>query len=54
MPHVHQFLAPDNANAIIDARRRDDTAHRPHASLGDLTPTGFAHRPQDFVTPTER
>ena len=50
----HQFLSLDHAKTIIEAWRRDYNAHRPHSSLGDLTPTEFAHRPQDHVTATER
>jgi putative transposase len=47
---IHQFLSL----AIIEAWRRDYNDHRPHSSLGDLTPTAFAHRPQDHVTATHR
>jgi putative transposase len=52
--NVHQFLSLDHAKTIIEAWRRDYNDHRPHSSLGDLTPTEFAHRPQDHVTATER
>ena len=51
---VHQFLSLDHAKTIIEAWRRDYNAHRPHTWLGDLTPTEFAHRPQDHMTATER
>ena len=52
--NVHQFLSLDHAKTIIEAWRRDYNDHRPHSALGDLTPTAFAHRPQDHVTATER
>jgi putative transposase len=52
--NVHQFRSLDHARTIIEAWRRDDNNHRPHSSVGDLTPTEFAHRPQDHVTATER
>jgi putative transposase len=51
--NAHQFLSLDHAKTLIEAWRCDDNAHRPHSSLGDLTPTEFAHRPQDHVTATE-
>ncbi len=52
--NVHQFLTLEHAKTIIEAWRRDYNDHRPHSSLGDLTPTEFAHRPQDHLTATER
>ncbi len=51
--NVHQFLSLDHAKTLLEARRRDDNAHRPHSSLADLTLTEFAHRLQDHVTATE-
>ena len=52
--NVHPFLSLDHAKTIIEAWRRDYNDHRPHSSLGDLTPTEFAHRPEHHVTTTER
>jgi len=43
--NVHQFLSLDDARAKIEAWRRDYNQHRPHSSLGDLTPDEFVtHR----------
>jgi len=51
---VHQFLSLDHAQRLIEAWRPDYNDHRPHYALGDLTPTAYAHRPQDIVTATPR
>jgi len=51
--NVHQFLSLDHAKRLIEAWRRDYNDHRPDSALGDLTPTAFAHRPQDIVTATK-
>ena len=52
--NVHQFLSLEHAQRLIEAWRVDYNQHRPHSALGDLTPSAFAHRPQDIVTATER
>lgn len=52
--NAHQFLSLEHAKRIIEAWRRDYNGHRPHSALGDLTPTAFAHRPQDQLTVTKR
>lgn len=44
---------PDHARMIIEAWRRDCSAHRYHSSLGELAPTEFARRPQDQLTVTK-
>jgi putative transposase len=51
--NVHQFLSLAHAQMIIEAWRHDCNDHRPHSSLGDRTPSEFAHRPQDHVTATK-
>ena len=40
--NVHQFTSLDHAKAVIEAWRIDYNDHRPHGSLGHLTPTEFA------------
>ena len=40
--NVHQFTSLDHAKAIIEAWRVDYNEHRPHGSLGHLTPTEYA------------
>ena len=40
--NVHQFTSLDHAKAVIEAWRIDYTEHRPHGSLGHLTPTEYA------------
>ena len=52
--NAHQFLSLDHAKCLIEAWRQDYNDHRLHSTVGDLTPTAFAHRPQDYVTATER
>ena len=52
--NAHQFLSIEHAQRLIEAWRVDYNQHRPHSALGDLTPSAFAHRPQDIVTATER
>jgi putative transposase len=44
--NVTQFLSIDDAKAKIDAWRIDYNAHRPHSSLGNLTPSEFAAKRQ--------
>jgi putative transposase len=51
--NVHQLLSLDHGKTIIGAWRRDNNAHRPHSSLGELTPNEFVHRLQDLVTATK-
>ena len=46
--NVHQFLSLDHAKLVSEAWRRDYNEHRPHSSLGDLTPTEFAASHQDI------
>lgn len=38
----HQFTSIDHARAVIEAWRIDYNEHRPHGSLGDLTPAEYA------------
>ena len=40
--NVHQFLSIDHAKQLIEAWRIDYNQHRPHSSLGHLTPNEFA------------
>ena len=43
--NVHQFVSLDDARRKIEAWRLDYNQHRPHGSLGHLTPREFAaHR----------
>ena len=51
--NVHQFLSLEHAQRLIEAWRVDYNQQRPHSALGDLTPSAFAHRPQDNVTATK-
>ena len=39
--NVNQFLSLDDAKAKIEAWRCDYNQHRPHSSLGQLTPSEF-------------
>jgi putative transposase len=39
--NVHQFVSLDDARQKIEAWRRDYNDHRPHSSLGHLTPREF-------------
>lgn len=48
--NVHPFLSREHAKAVIEAWRKDSNDHRPHGSLGDLTPTEFAARHQEQRT----
>jgi hypothetical protein len=45
--NVTQFLSIEDACAKIEAWRIDYNAHRPHSSLGNLTPIEFARKRQD-------
>jgi len=44
--NVTQFLSIDDARGKIEAWRIDYNAHRPHSSLGNLTPSEFAEKRQ--------
>jgi putative transposase len=39
--NVHQFVSLDDARRKIEAWRIDYNHHRPHGSLGHLTPSEF-------------
>lgn len=45
--NVMQFESLEDAKAKIEAWRIDYNAHRPHSSLGNLTPREFAMKRQD-------
>lgn len=45
--NVMQFTSLDDAQAKIEAWRIDYNAHRPHSSLGNLTPNEFAKKRQE-------
>jgi putative transposase len=44
--NVHQFVSFEDAREQIERWRVDYNAHRPHSSLGNLTPSEFASRSQ--------
>lgn len=44
--NANQFRSLDGAKEKIEARRRDYNEHRPHCSLGHLTPKEFAETRQ--------
>jgi putative transposase len=44
--NVNQFTSLDDASEQIERWRIDNNAHRPHSSLGNLTPREFAMRGQ--------
>jgi putative transposase len=48
--NVHQFLSIEDARVKIEAWRRDYNEHRPHSSLGDLTPHEFIEKNQEQRT----
>ena len=50
--NVHQFLSLDHAKSVIEAWRNDYNEHRPHSSLGGLTPNEFATHHQAQLTAT--
>ena len=54
--NVHQFASLAEAQAIIEAWRMDYNHHRPHSSLGHLTPTEFLEQRQgqQKVLPLDR
>jgi putative transposase len=49
--NVHQFTSIEDAKAKIEAWRIDYNRHRPHSSLGHLTPEEFHRRRQAQPTP---
>lgn len=49
--NVHQFHSLAQAKAIVEAWRVDYNEHRPHGSLGDLTPAAYARIPQETEPP---
>ena len=51
--NVHQFTSIEDAKAKIEAWRIDYNRHRPHGSLGHLTPDEFYHRRQVQPDPEE-
>ena len=48
--NVHQFTSLADGRATIEAWRLDDNQHRPHSSLGHLTPNEFAKQRQVIQT----
>jgi putative transposase len=42
--NANQFLSIDDARCKIESWRADYNVHRPHSSLGDLTPNEFMRR----------
>jgi putative transposase len=51
--NVHQFASLTDAQAIIEAWRMDYNHHRPHSSLGHLTPNEFVTQRQAIQTVEE-
>src|SRR4029079_12911158 len=51
--NVHQFASLAEAQAILDVWRVDYNHHRPHTSLGHLTPSEFVTQRQDERTAEE-
>ena len=47
--NVNEFLTIDDARARIEAWRQDYNQHRPHGSLGNLTPSEFAIRGREMA-----
>ena len=48
--NVNQFMSLDDAREQIERWRVDYNAHRPHSSLGNLTPSEYAILRQDKRT----
>ena len=44
--NVHEFTSLDHARAVLAAWQRDYNDHRPHGSLGHLTPSEYARNRQ--------
>jgi putative transposase len=49
--NLHQFLSLDDARDRIESWRLDYNHHRPHGSLGHLTPREFIEQRQEQATP---
>jgi putative transposase len=49
--NVRQFASLADAQAILDAWRTDYNHHRPHSSLGHLTPSEFVIQRQEERNP---
>jgi len=49
--NLHQFLSLDDARDRIESWRMDYNLHRPHGSLGHLTPREFIEQRQEQATP---
>ena len=47
--NVHQFTSIDDARAKIEAWRVDYNRHRPHGSLGNLTPDEYVEQRQNRI-----
>jgi putative transposase len=52
--NVHQFVSLADAREKIEAWRRDDNQHRPHGSLGYLTPTSSSPTVREHGSPERR
>lgn len=48
--NVHQFQSLEEARALIETWRLDYNQHRPHSSLGHLTPNEFMRQRQGIQT----
>lgn len=51
--NVHQFALLAEAQGILETWRMDDNHHRPHSSLGHLTPSEFVTQRQEQPTAEE-
>jgi putative transposase len=45
--NAHEFVSIEDARSRIESWRQDYNDHRPHSSLGHLTPSEFAKRGQE-------
>ena len=45
--NANEFMSIDDARDRIETWRQDYNQHRPHGSLGNLTPSEFARRGQE-------
>jgi putative transposase len=50
--NANEFVSIDDARDRIEAWRQDYNQHRPHGSLGNLTPSEFAKRGQETAQET--
>ena len=48
--NVHQFTSMAEAQHILEAWRLDYNQHRPHGTIGDVTPMEFIQHHQDWST----